>query len=368
MDILSHIALTFTPGLGNTTIRRLVAQYPDVDLFALGIDRLRTIFPAHSGVAAAIAAKEGFPRAEQELRFCQEHGIRPLFFTDPDYPDRLNAPECADCPALLYVLGRADLRAERTVAVVGTRKATPHGREATEKIVGGLAYLHTPIVSGLAYGIDTAAHTAALDHGLPTLAVLGHGLDRIYPPENRGLAAKIVDSGGALMTEYPSSTPINSRYFPARNRIIAAMADAVVIVEASEKGGALITANIAMGYHRELFALPGRLSDKYSVGTNSLIATNKAALVRSADDIAMRLDWPANDSAPAQGRQQDLFPTLTDDEEHLLGLLRDHGQLSLDEAAALAALPMPKAAALAFSLEMKGAIRTLPGHLYQAAV
>ena len=365
MTALSHIALTLIPSLGNASVRRLVEAYPDEDIFALPKAELKAAFGAHADIAESIASKRSHARAEEELRFCEQNGIRPLFFTDPDFPQRLNRPETGDCPALLYVLGRADLDAERTVSVVGTRRATPQGRDMTAQVIRQLKAYNTPIMSGLAYGIDTAAHTAALDQGLPTVAVLGHGLDRIYPPSNRGLAKRIVEEGGALLTEYPSGTAINPRHFPARNRIIAALGDATVVVEASEKGGALITAAIAASYQRDVFAVPGRLSDPYSRGCNNLIATNRALLLRSADDIAFHLGWPQAGQQTALAL--DAEPTsMPPAEQRVLDLLREHERLTLDEVATLAQLPLPRAASLLFNLEMLQRVHTLPGRLYQA--
>ncbi len=370
MDKLSQVALTMTAGLGPTAIRRLVDAYPGEDIFALPAAELRAAFGSHRALVDNLLAKTAFPRAEEELRTAEAKHIKVLFFTDEAFPQRLNRDECGDSPVLLYALGDADLNAGRTLAVVGTRKATPYGHDMTERIVGAIGDTNggkeVLIASGLAYGIDTAAHKSALAHGMPTVAVLGHGLDRIYPPENRSLAQQIVANGGALLTEYPMGTAINPRYFPARNRIIAAMSDATIVVEASEHGGALITATMAAGYQREVFAVPGRLTDTYSRGTNNLIATNKAILARDASDVAYHMGWPLPDKhAPAT--QQELFPTLPPAEQRMLDLLRKHGQMSLDEIVATSGLTMPKAASLMFNLEMAQAVHVLPGRLYCVA-
>ena len=366
MATLSQIALTFIPRLGPTAIRRLMEVYPGEDIFSLPRQELKAAFGSHIGIIESISSKSGHARAEQELAFCEKNGIRPLFFTDSDFPERLNRPECGDSPVLLYVMGRADLNAERTVSVVGTRRATAQGRDNTDRLVRDLKAYNTPIVSGLAYGIDTAAHTAALDHGLPTVAVLGHGLDRIYPPENRPLAKRILDAGGALVTEYPNGTAIHPKYFPARNRIIAAMGDATVVVEATEKGGALITAAIAASYQRDVFALPGRLTDTYSRGCNNLIATNRAQLLRTADDIAFQLGWPLIGKQMAIAEAEEAA-ALSPTEQKVIDLLQEHDRMTLDEVAARLAASLPKAAGLMFNLEMRGLVHTLPGHLYQAS-
>lgn len=366
MDKVGQIALSMLPGLGPTSCRKLLDAYPGQDIFALPPAELKLAFGSHQALIDAIRSKSTHARAEQELQLAEQHGVKVLFCTDSDYPQRLNSDETQDCPVVLYMLGEADLNAERMLAVVGTRRATPQGRDLTDRLIGQLQPLNTPIVSGLAYGIDTAAHTAALNHGMPTVAVLGHGLDRIYPPSNRSLAVNIVEQGGALVTEYPMGTAINPRYFPARNRIIAALSDATVVVEASEKGGALITAAIAAGYHREVFAVPGRLTDTYSRGTNNLIATSKALLVRDADDVAYHMGWPM--PLTDRGTQQQLFPTLAPDGQRLYDLLHKNQQLSIDELVTLSGLTMPHVASILFDLEMQKVVRALPGRLYQPVV
>ena len=364
MDILSKIALTMIPGLGPTSLRRLIDAYPDVDIFQLPHSELNHAFGSHKDIVNAIVGKTSFAQAEHELTFCQRYKIRPLFFTDEAYPQRMNLPETQDCPTLIYVKGDANLNPERSVAVVGSRRATHHGKDDTARLIEQLKPLGTMVVSGLAYGIDTAAHSSALANELPTVAVLGHGLDRIYPAQNRHLATEILNHGGALVTEYPSDTSINPSYFPARNRIIAAMSDATVVVEASEKGGALITATIAASYQRDVFAVPGRIGDTYSRGTNNLIASNKAILLRSAEDIALYLGWPVDSVAPAT--QQSLFPTLEHNEKIIVDLLNTHGQLTLDEIAQHSGMSITKVASIIFNLELNKLVHALPGRLYQA--
>lgn len=364
MDTLSQIALVFTAGLGNSAIRRLVDIYPDENIFALPHSELKAAFGTHTNILESIANKSTFTRAEEELRFCENNHIRPLFFTDPDYPARLNTPETDDCPALLYCLGKADLNPERSIAVVGTRRATAIGRDNTDFLVHDLKSYNPHIISGLAYGIDAAAHKAALDYGLPTVAVLGHGLDRIYPAANRPLAKSIIENGGALVSEYPSGTAINPRFFPARNRIIAAMADATVVVEASEKGGALITAAIAGSYQRDVFAVPGRLGDTYSKGTNNLISTNRAMLTRNARDIAFQMGWPIEGEQLTLGNL-DVTRKLTPDEQHIVDLFQGNDLLTMEELTNLSGFSLAKTASILFNLEMENILRALPGHAYQ---
>ena len=367
MDKIAQIALSMIPNLGPSSCRKLLEAYPGEDIFSLPPKELRMAFAGHLDMAEAIIGKTTHARAEEEWRFAERYGLRVLFCTDAEYPERLNREETQDCPVLLYVKGPLDLNPERALAVVGTRRATPQGRNFADQLIGLLKPLEMPVISGLAYGIDTAAHTAALNHGLPTVAVLGHGLDRIYPSQNRRLAAQIIEQGGALVTEYPSGTAINPGYFPARNRIIAALSDATVVVEASEKGGALITAAIAAGYHREVFAVPGRPSDTYSKGTNNLIATNKALILRDADDLCYQMGWPLPNRQSAGELQRELFRTLSPDAQRLYDLLKGQGQLTLDELVTLSGMSMPKVAGLMFDLEMQKVVQTLPGRLYQPA-
>ena len=363
MANIYEIALTFTPGIGCTSCRQLVAYCGSAEaVFSLSHSGLVEIFGQRRNLIEAIASRTAFARAEQEMQFVERGGLRALFFTDPDYPQRLNRDETADCPPLLYVQGEADLNAARTVSIVGTRRATQAGRDNCDSLVRQLVPLEPMIVSGLAYGIDTAAHAASVNHGLPTVAVMGHGLDRIYPQSNRHLAEDIIAHGGALVTEFPSGTAINPRNFPARNRIIAALGDATVVVEASEKGGALITAAIAGSYSRDVFAIPGRLTDTYSRGTNNLIATNKAALLRSADDLAYQLGWPMPGH---EARQQELFHTFTHEEQAILDIMHTNLTIGLDDLVTRSGMPMAKVAAILFNLEMEKVVRPLPGRLYE---
>ncbi len=253
-----------------------------------------------------------------------------------------------------------------SVAVVGSRKATDYGKSTTARLVEEMAADKPLIVSGLAYGIDTAAHTAAVNNGVPTVAVLGHGLDIIYPSQNRGLAKRIVEQGGALITEYPLHTEIKATNFPARNRIIAALADATIVAEAAERGGALITANIASSYNREVFAVPGRLDDSTSEGCNNLIVNNKAIMIRNAGDLFFQMGWKSTfDKRRRKEQQQSMFVTLNANEKTIAQLLENNREMTMDEIAQQSGLPLPKIAAVMMELELKKVVRCLPGRLYK---
>ena len=354
------------PGLGSTSLRKLLDIYPDPEeIFTLSMKELRELFEKHSDIAGAIHSQSTVPRAEEEVAFADRYHIHVLFCNDDRFPKRLNSSCCTDAPVLLYQHGDCDLNANRTLAVVGSRKATAHGKETTHRIVDGLRDQSVCVVSGLAYGIDTAAHTAALDCGLPTVAVLGHGLDRIYPPQNRTLAKRIIDQGGALITEYASHTPISPGNFPARNRIIAALSDGTLVVEAARTGGALITAAIAGSYNREVMSVPGRPTDTYSEGCNRLIVDRRASMVRNADDVMDVMGWPQNDM-PHKGVQQELFVQLNADEQHIVDLLVDQDVMLMDELAEACEMTLPRMAALLLDMEFRGLIQAMPGGRYRA--
>lgn len=362
-----QIALTFIPGLGAKSIRQLLDICPDVEeLFSYSKKQLGDIFGRHQSIIDAIANRTTLPLAEKEIAEMSKYGIYTLFFNEPDYPSRLNESGCEDTPVLLYCLGRCNLNAPHSVAFVGSRKCSDYGRTTTDRIVQELVSDNTLIVSGLAYGIDTAAHTAAVNCGLTTVAVLGHGLDTLYPSQNRGLAKRILDQGGALISEYPLHTAINAAYFPARNRIVAALSDAVVVVESAERGGALITANIANSYHREVFAVPGRLDDPLSYGCNNLIINNKAIMIRHAGDLYYQMGWSNTFNRKRQiEQQQSLFATLSDKEQIIVNLLTENHEMTLDEIVDKSAIPLPKIAALMMELELKNVVRCLPGRIYK---
>jgi DNA processing protein len=257
------------------------------------------------------------------------------------------------------------MNGRRTIGIVGTRKATDYGKWICRKLVEGLKATDITVVSGLAYGIDSCAHRSAIDNDIPTIGVLGHGLDRIYPPVHRNIAEKMLSNGG-LLTDFTSGTEPDRENFPKRNRIIAGMCDALVVVEAATKGGALITAEIANSYNRDVFAIPGRLGDPWSEGTNFLIMSNKAGLVQSADDIAVFMGWKkrANEAQPVQRK---IFIEMTPEEEKIVALLGSVESLGIDEIMIGTGLPMSRTSSALLNLEFEGVVRCLPGKVYQMA-
>ena len=297
--------------------------------------------------------------AEAEMEFCIKKGIRVLCLKDDGFPQRLR--ECPDPPLSIFLCGHADLNVRHTLAVVGTRRITEYGKylcarfcEDLSQLVPGLL-----VISGLAYGVDIHAHRGALAAGLSTVAVLAHGLDRIYPTLHRDTARRMLEQGG-LVTEYFSGTIPDKGNFVRRNRIVAGLADAVLVVESAERGGALITARLAQDYNREVFAVPGRVGDPYSAGCNALIRDNGAALVTSAADLAGALRWTCG-KQEVQAVQRELFPSLTPEEEKIAALLQQAESQSVNQLAIAANLPVHVVSATLFELELKGMVKELAG-------
>jgi DNA processing protein len=361
-DLIYKIALTLIPGVGSVNGKSLVAYCGGVKAVFMEKKRALLKIPGiGEQTVDAIANHNVFGRAEEEIVFIEKNKISSFFFLDKEYPVRLK--QCHDSPLMLYYKGIADLNAPKVVAIVGTRKATEYGRDMCKRIVEELAEHNALIVSGLAYGIDTWSHKAAVDNKMETVGVLGHGLDRVYPFANRALAEKMMEKGG-LLCEYISQTTPDRENFPMRNRIIAGMSDAIVVVEAREKGGALITAEIANSYNRDVFAVPGRIGDPHSEGCNKLIKINKAALIQSAKDISYLLNWD-DLKVKKKAVQRELFINLTPDEELVVNTLKERGDLDVDTLLIETSLLPSKAASILLNMEFEGIIRCLPGKVYR---
>lgn len=362
MSLLHQIALTFVPGIGDITAKALIEAFGSAEeVFAANKARLAEIPGIRKKVIQAILHKEGFDHAEKEIRFVEKYKIEPLFFTDDSYPKRLK--NCYDAPILLYFKGDADLNKQKVISIVGTRNATAYGREITYRLVEGLKKHDVLVVSGLAHGIDGIAHKACLKSEILTIGVLGHGLDRIYPAAHRSLAEKMIRMGG-LLTEFPSSTNPDRENFPKRNRIVAGMADATIIVEASLKGGALITAELANSYNKDIFAFPGSVNDEFSAGCNFLIKTNRANLIAGIADLEYFLGW-AEKKEVNKEKQISLKLNLSADEQAVVDVLEAKGATAIDDLSLLTEFPQSKLAITILSLEMQGIIVALPGKMYK---
>jgi DNA processing protein len=309
---------------------------------------------------------EPMKRADFELRFMQEKGIRALTLNDDDYPQRLT--ECPDAPIILYYLGDADLNQSKIVSIVGTRRMTTYGQDLIRRFIRDLRQQcpQVLIVSGLAYGVDICAHREALGNGYPTVGVLAHGLDMIYPYRHRDTAIRMLRQGG-LLTEFMSQTNADKPNFVRRNRIVAGMADSVVVVESAVKGGGLITAEIAQSYDRAVFAFPGSVGQPYSEGCNNLIRDNVAALISNADDFVRAMGWQdeaIRQQAFTDGIERNLFPDLTNEEKLVVSLLQQTNDLQLNILSVKSGIPIGQLTALLFQLEMKGIVKSLAGGMY----
>ena len=309
---------------------------------------------------------EPMRRAEAELRFMEEHRVRAITLNSDDYPQRLT--ECPDAPIILYYSGNADLNQAKVISVVGTRQITVYGQDLIRRFISELKRFcpQALIVSGLAYGVDINAHRQALENGYETVGVLAHGLDQIYPYRHRDTAAEMLNHGG-LLTEFMSQTNADKPNFVRRNRIVAGMADAVILVESAAKGGGLITAEIAQSYDRSVFAFPGNVGQPFSEGCNNLIRDNGAALISNAQDFVTAMGWmdeSLRQRANADGIERNLFPELTPEEQQVVDLLQQTNDLQLNIITVKTGIPIGRLTALLFQLEMKGVVRPMAGGMY----
>jgi DNA processing protein len=367
-DWLYDLALTFIPQVGDKKMRALFNHFGSAkavlnasrkDLMA--VDGVGTV-----AVDQLLAGKKSgalLTRAEEERSFVQKHGIRVLNIQDTDYPMRLRT--CEDAPFLLYSKGAARLNADRLVAIIGTRKPSDYGVQLTEELVSGLKAAGVTIVSGLAYGVDAIAHKQSLAMEMPTVGVLAHGLDRMYPTKNTALAREMVQAGGALLTEFPQGTNPDKENFPIRNRIVAGMCDVTVVVESDVKGGSMITAYLAHGYNREVAAFPGRVGDTRAAGCNQLIRRTVAALITNAEDLLDTMGWSTQQVPKAV--QNRLLLTFTDEEQRVVDALASTEKLHADELLIRSGMEASQLAATLLQLELTGVVRSLPGKNYRLA-
>lgn len=309
---------------------------------------------------------EYLPEAERELDYMARHDIVAYTKTHPQYPHRLHS--CHDAPLVLFFYGNTDLNPRHTISIVGSRKATPYGRDFCQQLIADIARQlpQTLIVSGLAYGIDICAHRAALEAGLDTVAVLAHGLDRIYPATHRATASQMSHHGG-LLTEYTSGTTPDRMNFVQRNRIVAGMTDATIVIESGERGGSLITAQMAQSYNRDVFALPGRITDAMSRGCNNLIARQEAVMIQSAADLLTAMNWVENPVADTSTPTlfPELLPQLTPDEQRLVEIMRTADSIQVNNLVAQTGLPYPTISAILYELECKDIVELMGGARYR---
>jgi DNA processing protein len=366
---LYNIATGLLPGIGNMLTRQLVSYLGGTEAIFTSLKGSLLKVPGVGATTAdAIMAhrQQALSQASPILEKATKRGDRVIFYTDADYPSRLRAID--DAPTLLFMSGRGSLEADKVVSIVGTRQATDYGRQFCQELITGLVKHRALIVSGLAYGIDIAAHRAAVQAGLPTIGVMASGLDIIYPHTHKKTADEMLALGG-LLSEHPHGTQADAHNFPARNRIIAGLADVVIIVEAQEKGGALITAEIAHGYNKDVFAVPGSVYSPASAGCNKLLARKKAEAITGIADLEYAMSWDleANGQpAKAAPLQLDLFKYGAD-EQAVLQQLQAHPDLHIDELSRASLVPLNKLAGVLLALEFEGVVRTMPGKKFALA-
>jgi DNA processing protein len=359
-DLKYIMGLQKTPKVGVRLAKTLIAYAGSPEaVFKEKLHYLDKIPGIGTGIAKEIKNFKDFDFAEKEIEFAKKHDIRILTYLGDDYPHRMKDIE--DAPLILYARGNMDMNVHRTLAVVGTRKATSYGKYMCEKIISELAVYGFTLISGLAYGIDYHAHKQALRENIQNIAVLGHGLDMIYPVNHRATAIKMLENGG-LLTEYPSQTALKSSNFPERNRIVAGMSDAVLVVESGLKGGALITAQIAYSYNRDIFALPGRVIDEYSIGCNNYIKINKACLVDSAADIAFQMGW---DSEKQKNENVRIPEFESEEERKIYGLIAEYDGMDIDTLAIRTAFKSSELNLYLLNMEFRGLIKAYPGNCFK---
>ncbi len=360
-DLLYQIALTRIPSIGNVLGRALIEKFEDAhQIFKASKKDLAATEKLGEARAAHIKNFNNFDEVEREMAFIEKQKIKTLFFPDTDYPKRLR--NCYDSPILLYYKGTADLNADKIVSVVGTRNNSDYGKQICEQLIQDIAAENVLIISGLAFGIDTIAHKSALKNNLQTIGVVAHGLDRIYPSQNTMLAGQMLQHGG-LLTEYGYGTLPDRHNFPGRNRIVAGICDALILVESSEKGGSLITADLANGYNKDVFAFPGRITDSRSEGCNQAIKNNKASMITGSKDLLEMMNWIPKKIQPK--KQRELFVQLSEQEHKIYEALKERENVHIDEIYALTHLSSSAAASALLTMEMQNLIASLPGKLYR---
>ena len=361
-ELLYQLALTLVPNIGDVQAKILVQHFGEASaVFKAKKSMLEKIEGIGEVRASAIKQFDGFHVAETEVKFIEKYKINTFFLTDEKYPRRLL--NCYDSPTLLFYKGTADLNVAKIIGVVGTRSNTDYGKAFTEKLIKDLAEQNVLVVSGLAYGIDAIAHKAAVKNGLATVGVVGHGLSKIYPAQHAELAKEMIAEGGGVLSEFFHDVKPDKHNFPLRNRIVAGMCDGTIIVESTVKGGSMITAKLADAYNRDVFAVPGRTTDKVSAGCNHLIKYNKAILLTDADELLEVMGW--KEKKVKAKKQRELFIELSPEEKTIIQLLEAKEAVHIDEINAASGLSSSTVAAAILNLELQGILQSQPGKLYK---
>ncbi|MCF6139727.1 DNA-processing protein DprA [Flavobacterium sp. K77] len=361
-DLFYLLALQRVEGVGDIMAKKLLTHLGSAEaIFTSKSTQLAAIDGVGAMLLKNLRDKSVFAKAQKELDFIKENNINTAFFQDANYPERLK--QCVDGPLLLFSSGNINLNNRRIISIVGTRQITAYGTEFCRQLIADLAPLDPVIVSGFAYGVDIVAHQLAMDYNLQTIGVVAHGLNQIYPKTHKKYVSKVEQNGGFL-TEFWSSSNPDKENFVRRNRIVAGMCEATIVIESAERGGSLITANMANDYNRDVFAVPGRVTDKYSQGCNNLIKTQKANVLTSAADLVYILNWDIQKEVKPVQKQ--LFVELDPEEQKVYDYLLKKGKELMDIIALQCDLPIYKISGMLLNMELKGVIRPLPGKLFEA--
>lgn len=362
-DLFYTLALLKVEGVGDIIAKKLLNRFGNAKaVFNAKITQLSTTDGVGTVLMKKLKEKSVFEAAETELNYIKEEKINVLFFQEQGYPERLK--HCIDGPVVLFTSGTIDLREKKIISIVGTRQVTSYGMDFCRKLIHDLAPLNPVIVSGFAYGVDIIAHQAAMENGLQTIGVLAHGLNQIYPKVHKKYISRVEENGG-FMTDFWSSSNPDKENFVKRNRIVAGISEATIVIESADRGGSLITANMAYDYNRDVFAVPGRVSDKYSQGCNTLIKTQKANLLTDAADLIYMLNWELEQKTKKPVQKQ-LFVELEQEEQKVYDFLQKNGKEQLDSIALQCDLPIYRISSILLTMELKGVIRPMPGKLFEA--
>lgn len=360
-DLIYKIALTQIPKVGSVTAKNLISYCGGVkEVFSKSKPFLKKIPGIGETLASEIHSYNDFDAIQQEIDFIEQNEIDVHFFLDKSYPYRLK--QIPGCPIVLYSKGTSNLNPEKCIAIVGTRKMSPYGKQFTDELIKDLSVYQPTIVSGLAYGVDIQAHKQSLKNDLSTFGVVAHGLDRIYPSLHRPIVQEMIKSNGAVISEYISKTIPNIEHFPMRNRLVAGMVDAVIVIESANKGGSLITAELANQYNRDVMALPGAVNQKYSAGCNHLIKKNKAHLIEGFEYLVELLNW---DVKIQKNIQKPLFHDFTENEQKLFTFIQENDEVGIDQLQTKSGFVSSLLAITLLELEMKNCIVSLPGKRYK---
>ncbi len=360
-EVFYQLALSQVEKIGLMSAKKLVKHFGSArKVFEKSLRDLLQVPGMRDGQAGMIKSFKGFDAVEKEIAFAEKHGIQVLSFQDEVYPKRLK--HCVDAPIVLFFKGDADLSPNHIISIVGTRRVTDYGKKVCRELVESLIPHNVTVVSGLAYGIDIEAHKTCIDVGLPTIGVMAHGHDRIYPNSHSRHATAMLKNGG-LLTEFCTGTVPDRENFPKRNRIVAGMTDATIVIESGARGGSIITANLANGYNRDVFAIPGRVGDSQSEGCNLLIKSHRAALLESVKDLEYIMGWQKAENARAI--QKKIFMDLSPEEDQIISFLNKNGKTQIDELCLTIEMPMSAAMVQLLNLELNGMVRALPGKVYE---